>query len=109
MSERINRETGCRYARFDGTIVNTDAPRSRERVPSWQSAQIYCLKHRDYEAAELIASRNLISDECAGGAHDDCYFRWCPCPHHSAVQFELERPLKSLREVKSELDELEYA
>lgn len=69
MTERINRETGARYARLNGSIVN-----------------------------------NRVSDECIGGAHDDCHFLWCTCLHHSAVQFELERPLKSLREVASEIE-----
>lgn len=70
MSERFNRETGARYARLGGSIVN-----------------------------------NRVSDECIGGAHDDCNFLWCTCLHHSAIQFEVEHPeLKSLSEVQSESD-----
>lgn len=87
MRER-NLETGLEYADVD--LFGLRMRAGRAHVPSWHGAQIYCLKHRDYDAAELIASRNLISDECAGGACDDCHFRWCPCPHHSAVQFAIE-------------------
>lgn len=102
-----NLETGLDYAKFDHSDTRIRQAQYRH-VPSWHGAQIYCLKHRDYEAAELIASRNLISDECAGGACDDCHFLWCTCLHHSAVQFELERPLKSLREHASEVEEMEF-
>lgn len=97
-----------RYAKFDHSDTRIRQAQYRH-VPSWQGAHIYCLKHRDYDAAELIASRNLVSDECAGGACDDCYFSWCVCTHHSAVQFQLEHPqLKSLSEVQSEREEMEY-
>lgn len=45
---------------------------------------------------EIVGSQRIDgpypshSDECKGGAHDDCHFRWCKCPHHSAVQFAIE-------------------
>lgn len=108
MSERVNRETGCRYARLDGSIVNSDVSRSREHE-RWRGAWIYCLKHFDYDAAELIVSRNLVSDECAAKACDDCHFSWCKCSHPSAVQFRAEHPqLKSLSENASEEEEMEF-
>ena len=79
-------------------------------VPSWHGAHIYCLKHYDYDAAELIKSRNMISDECSEGAHDECFFKWCTCNHHSEVQFRAEHPgLRSLSEVESERSEVEEA
>lgn len=101
MTERINRETGCRYAKFDGSIVNGDTRSTRGA--KWVRVWIHLLNMKDQEAAELVQVRNNTSDECLGGAHDDCYFLWCKCLHHSAVQFRVEHPqLKSLSEVQSE-------
>lgn len=100
-----NLETGLDYAKFDHSDTRI---RQAQYVhaPGWRGAWIWCLRHRYYDAAELIVSRNLISDECEGGAHDDCNFSWCNCPHHSAVQFKLEHPkLKSLSEIESERTE----
>ena len=109
MSERFNRETGLRYARLDGTIVNADPPRTRERVPGWRGAWLWCLKHRDKEAADLIFDRNAVSDECEAGDCGDCHFSRCKCQHHSAVQFRAEHPqLRSLSEAQSEIEEVEY-
>lgn len=82
-----NLETDLEYADVD--LFATRMRAGREHIPSWHGAHIYCLKHRDYEAAALIASRNLV--------------------HHSAVQFELEHPqVKSLSECESERAEMEY-
>lgn len=81
----------------------------RSKDVRWRNAWIYCLKRFDYDAAELIVSRNLVSDECQYDDHDLCHFSWCACPHHSAVQFRAEHPgVKSLSEVASELEEAEY-
>jgi hypothetical protein len=100
-----NLETDLEYAKFDHSDTRIRQAQYRH-VPGWRGAWIYCLKHFDYEAAELIASRNLVSDECGAGAHDDCAFSWCSCNHHSAVQLRVEHPqLKSLREIQSERDE----
>jgi hypothetical protein len=100
------REIG--YAHFDHSDTRI---RQAQHIhtPGWRGAWIYCLKHFDYDAAELIVSRNLISDECEANEHDSCNFLWCVCPHHSAVQFALEHPgLKSLSEIASEQEEMEY-
>lgn len=70
MTERINRETGARYARLNGSVVN-----------------------------------NRVSDECIGGAHDDCHFLWCTCLHHSAVQFAIEHAQIPLHQPIAEDDE----
>lgn len=59
MSER-NHETGCRYARLDGTVVNGDVPQPNL---SWRGAWIWCLRHLDYDAAELIRERNCTDVE----------------------------------------------
>lgn len=103
-----NQETALNYANTDPSLhFNGVEQRQDER---WRGAWIYCLKHFDYDAAELIVSRNLVSDECRDGDHDDCHFSWCQCNHHSTVQFALEHPgVKSLSEIESERRESEAA
>lgn len=72
----------------------------------WRGVYIYCLKMYDYDAAELIKIRNMISDECSDG-ECPCPYRWCSCAKcHSANQSKLEHPhLRSLAEVESEREE----
>lgn len=66
MSELVNHETGCRYAKLDGSIVTGDSSSSRDsRDPRWYSIWIYLLRVRDYEGAELVRGRN--SDEYGKG------------------------------------------
>lgn len=75
---------------------NHDAPRETD----WREEYIQALKDRDYDAAELIKSKQMVSDECRNGGCEDCNFLWCKCPHHSANQFRVEHPgLRSLSEV----------
>lgn len=99
----------ARWANTDASL-HCNGPVVRSRWPRWRGAQDWCLKHCDYDAAELIASRNLVSDECAAKACSDCFFSWCRCSHHSVVQFELEHPqFRSPSEVESEREALEVA
>lgn len=96
----INQETKLTYANTDPSLhYNHSGP--RRRVPGWRGAWIYCLKHRDQEAADLIYDRNKISEQCEDGECDDCHAAWCTCEHHSSVQFRLEHPrLVSLTEAQ---------
>lgn len=94
-----------RYAKFDhsDTRIRQGHFRSKER---WYGAWLWCLRHYDYEAAELIYIRNKVSNECDSAGHEDCFYKWCQCSHHSAVQFRAEHPqLRSLAEVESEREE----
>ena len=103
-----NHETGLDYAKFDHSETRIRQAR-HVHTPSWQGAYIYCLKVRDYESAELIKSKQMVSDECRNDGCEDCDFLWCTCPHHAAVQFELEHPqLRSLSEAHTDEEELEY-
>lgn len=86
MSERINKETGCRYARFDGSIVNGDNPPRSKGLPSWVGASLWCLKHYDYESAHLIRLRN-----------DERYAERCEQEALNAFPLE-HKPLLSLSE-----------
>lgn len=95
-----------RYAKFDQSDTRIRQAQ-HVHVPSWRGAWIWCLRHQDYDAAELIVSRNLVSDECLYQDHDLCNYAWCLCPHHSAVQFRAEHPgIKGLWEIESEEREL---
>lgn len=98
-----------RWANTDPSLhANHSEP--KVRVPSWRGAYIWCLKYQDYDSAELIASRNMVSDECSDGDCSECHFSWCTCVHHSAVQFTLEHPkIKSLAEVEASREEVEAA
>lgn len=93
-----NQETKLPYANTDPSRhYNHSEP---EVKADWRRIYTYCLKNFDYDAAELITMRNMVSDECSDGEHDLCNFAWCNCDHHSTVQFRLEHPpLRSLREV----------
>lgn len=53
----INQETKLSYASFEhsDTVIRQAQYR---HVPGWIGAWIYCLKHNDLEAAELIRERN---------------------------------------------------
>lgn len=76
----------------------------------WRRVHNYCLKRYDYEAAALIYDRNLVSDECDSGEHEDCHFRQCTCPHHSEVQFKREHPqMQSLVHAQLRREESEAA
>src|ERR1041385_7026442 len=100
MSER-NRETGLEYANTDPSLHFNGIERRHDA--RWCDEFIECLKKSDYEAAELIRSRSVQSEECLASAHDDCSYLWC-----RQVQFELEHPqLKSLSEITSEQREME--
>lgn len=105
----ISQETGLPYACPDMSEVRIHQAQ-HVHTPTWLGAWIYCAARRDHEAAALIKSLNApVSDECEGGAHDDCHFSWCLCPHHSVVQFKAEHPqLRSLIEAQGELEEMEY-
>ena len=74
----------------------------RSTWPRWRNVYDYLLKVYDYEAAEIVKIRNLISDECAASEHDDCPIpTGCSCPHHSSMQLALEHPrLRSLKEAQ---------
>lgn len=99
-----NAETGLDYARFDQSDTRIRQAQYRH-TPSWRGAWLYCLKHFDYEAADLIYDRNKVSDECEEGEHG-CAYRWCKCSCHSAVQFrELHPELRSLLEAQSDQEE----
>src|ERR1051326_6252923 len=103
MSRLHNHETGLDYANTDPSLhCNGSEPRK----PDWFPEFIECLQRGDYEAAELIRSRNVpMSDECASG-DCECPYLWCRCSCHSRVQFELTHPmLKSLTEAESEREE----
>lgn len=104
-----NHETGLDYAKFDHSETRIRQARY-VHTPSWRGAYVHCLKHYDYDAAELIRSRNVAhSKECEYGDHDLCHFGWCGCVCHSRVQFGLEHPaLRSLSECDSEREEMEY-
>jgi hypothetical protein len=105
-----NQETGLNYAKFDHSDTRIRQAQ-HIHVPSWRGAWLWCLKHSDYEAAQLIFDRNKVSDECEDGDHDECYVGWCQCEHHSAVQFRAEHPgLQSLQQAEAEREELtDYA
>ena len=110
MSERhyIERTGLERYANTDPSLRFNGIERRHDA--RWCDEFIECLKKSDYEAAELIRSRSVQSEECLASAHDSCFYLWCRCPHHSQVQFELEHPqLKSLSEITSEQREMEDA
>lgn len=98
-----------RWANTDPSLhFNHDTPQTK--ATDWRAEYIQALKDRDYDAAELIKSKQMISDECVNGGCEDCYFLWCNCPHHSTVQFRAEHPgLQSLSEIESERDEQEAA
>ena len=74
------------------------------RGAKWVRAWICCLNTGDQEAAALIFTRNNQSDECLGGAHEDCR-NWfsCRCSCHLMARFPVEHPaLRSLTENESE-------
>lgn len=99
----------ARWAKFDQQEVRIRQGQYRY-PPDWRRVYNYCLKHHDFEAAELIYDRNKKSDECEDAEHDTCFFKWCRCSCHSAVQFKTElAPLLSCREMQSEQEELEVA
>ena len=103
-----NQETGLDYANTDPSLhYNRIEPGPSKR---WPGAWIWCLRHLDYEAAELIHDRNVPpSDECFYGDHDLCHFGWCNCVCHSRIVLKTEQaPLKSCREVASEQSEAEW-
>lgn len=80
-----------RYANTDPSLhYNHSEPKSDK--PDWRAEYIRLLKIRDYDAAEVLKSKNMVSDECSDGDHDLCNFGWCTCSHHSSVQFKLEHP-----------------
>ena len=99
-----NLETGLDYANTDPSLhYNHNEP---SPAMNWKSVYIYLLKVYDYDSAELVKSRNMISDECSDGDHDLCNFSWCTCLHHSANQFRKEHPqLRTLGEIQSEESE----
>lgn len=101
----INQETKLPYANTDPSLhFNHSEPTK----PDWRREYVRLLKIRDYEAAERLKAQNMISDECDAGEHDACFFSWCCCSHHSAVQFRLEHPeLQSLSSVQSTREESE--
>lgn len=75
-------------------------------IPGWRGAWLWCLQHRDREAADLIYDRNKVSEQCEDGECDKCHASWCTCEHHSAVAFRLEHPaIRSLSEIESERQE----
>lgn len=79
---------------------------SEPAKPNWRQEYIRLLEIRDYDAAEALKSKHMISDECSDGDHDLCNFTWCNCDHHSSVQFRKEHPgLRSLSEIESEQEE----
>jgi hypothetical protein len=101
-----NQETGLNYAKFDHSDTRIRQAQY-QHISGWRGAYIWCLKHQDYESAELIKNRNIPqdSDECFHGDHDLCHFGWCKCVCHSRVQFEIAHPqLRSLSEADSELE-----
>lgn len=105
----INQETKLPYAKFDHseTVIRQA---QHVHTPGWRGAWLWCLKHFDYEAAEIIVKRNVVSDECDSGDHDLCNFAWCTCEHHSVNQFKLEHPqLRSFIEAQSEQGERDAA
>ena len=110
MSERnyIVKQGLDRFANTDPSLHFNGIERRQDA--RWCDEFIEYLKRSDYEAAELIRSRSVQSEECLASAHDSCFYLWCRCPHHSQVQFELEHPqLKSLSEITSEQREMEDA
>lgn len=105
-----NHETGLEYANTDPSLHFNGI----ERTPDerWRGAWFYCLRHLDYESAELIHDRNIPpSDECYYGDHDLCPFDFCNCVCHSRIVLKAKGPqLKSCFEVQSERDsEMEAA
>lgn len=104
-----NFETGLDYAKFDHSDTRIRQAQ-HVHVPGWRGAWIWCLKHCDQEAADLIYDRNRISEQCEDGEHEDCHAVWCRCDHHSAVQFRAEHPqLRSLAEIEGERTERDAA
>lgn len=85
MSERINKETGCRYARLDGSIVNGDNPR-RGHKPDWKDEYLDLLKHCQYDAAHELRLK-----------HDERYAEDCEQEALNAFPVE-HKPLLSIRE-----------
>jgi hypothetical protein len=103
----INQETKLPYAKFDHSDTRIRQAQ-HVHVPSWRGAWLWCLKHSDYQAAQLIFDHNKVSDECEDGDHEECHVSWCSCSHHSEVQFRAEHPqLRSLAESVSGQEELE--
>jgi|ERR1051326_2832535 hypothetical protein len=104
MSERnyIEKQGLDRYANTDPSLHFNGIGRQPDE--RWRGAWFWCLRHCDYESAQLIHDRNAPpSDECFYGDHDRCDFGWCNCVCHARVQFELQHPqLKSLSEAESE-------
>lgn len=99
-----NQETGLNYAITDPSLHYNHSELAK---PDWRQEYIRLLKIRDYDAAEALKSKNMVSDECSDGDHDLCNFGWCTCSHHSSVQFKLEHPdLRSLAEIESEASEV---
>ena len=50
-----NLETGLPYARLDGVH---NSIRHHRKESGWQGAYIWCLRHRDFESAEIIRQVN---------------------------------------------------
>lgn len=103
-----NSATGLDYANTDPSLhYNHSGPKTEA---DWRRVYNYLLKVYDYDSAELVKMRNMISDECDSGDHDLCFFSWCTCSHHSVNQFKLEHPgIRSLSEIESEREESEAA
>jgi hypothetical protein len=71
----------ARYANTDPAIhFSTPEPNPDMR---WRGAWMWCVRHLDYESAQLIHDRNVPpSDECANGEHASCPFSFCNCQCH---------------------------
>ena len=95
--------------------ANTDPSRHFNHIEPlsdrWRGAWMWCVRHLDYESAQLIHDRNVPpSDECFYGDHDLCPFDFCNCVCHSRIVLKPQgAPIKSCREVQSERDEWEAA
>jgi hypothetical protein len=101
-------ETGLEYANTDPSLhYNRIEPQPSMR---WHGAWIWCLRHGDEEAAQLVKDHNpTLSYECEGGDHDDCHSPHCECAHHRAATLKVEHaPLKSCAEIESEQEEQEF-
>lgn len=105
-----NYETGLDYANNDPSLHFNTLPRGH-RGPTWQSVWIYLLKAGDEESAQLVRDQNpTLSHECEGGAHDDCHYPHCECPHHRAIVLKSQgKPVQSCTHLQIERDEQEAA
>lgn len=98
-----------RYANTDPAVhFNQPEPQPDQR---WRGAWMWCLRHLDYESAELIHDLNAPpSDECFYGDHDLCHFGWCKCPCHSRIVLKSEGArLRPPAHVAIEQEEIEAA